>query len=127
MKFLQDQLALQQDLNNLLTWGGKLQMSFDFVKCHFMSIGCSCSLFSCVMKIPDSQVVILAGASEERGLGVLFKTMLSLGYCERSYSFLEPSMFRVLYTSLIDPHLDYASVVLCPYQLGDIHLVEKTR
>ena len=101
-------------------------MSFDFVKCHFMSIGCSCSLFSCMMEFPD-QVVTLASDSEENGLGVLFKNNPKLGYCERSCSFLEPSVFTVLYTSLIDPHLDYASLVWCPYQLGDISLVEKTQ
>jgi len=34
-------------------------------------------------------------------------------------------MLRLLYTSLIRPHLDYALVIWNPYQLGDIHLLEQ--
>ena len=36
-------------------------------------------------------------------------------------------MFRILYTTLIRPHLDYASVVWNPYQLGHIRAIEKVQ
>ena len=36
-------------------------------------------------------------------------------------------MFRILYTILIRPHLDYASVVWNPYQLGHIRAIEKVQ
>ena len=36
-------------------------------------------------------------------------------------------MFQTLYTTLIRPHLDYASVVWNPYQLGHIRAIEKVQ
>jgi len=46
-------------------WGEDSQMSFNFDKCHSMSIGCLPSLFSYTMNSMD-QVVILDGTSEEK-------------------------------------------------------------
>ena len=37
VKFLLDQLALQQDLNNIMGWGEDSQISFNFDQCHSMS------------------------------------------------------------------------------------------
>ena len=36
-------------------------------------------------------------------------------------------MLRLLYTTLIRPHLDYACVVWNPYQLGDIRALEQVQ
>ena len=36
-------------------------------------------------------------------------------------------MLRSLYTSLIRPHLDYASIIWNPYQLSDIRLLEQVQ
>ena len=36
-------------------------------------------------------------------------------------------MFQTVYTTLIRPHLDYASVVWNPYQLGHIKAIEKVQ
>ena len=36
-------------------------------------------------------------------------------------------MLRTLYTSLVHPYLDYACVVWCPFQLGDIGIIEKVQ
>ena len=36
-------------------------------------------------------------------------------------------MLRNLYTALIRPHLDYACVILNPYQLGDIRILERVQ
>jgi len=79
VKSLQDQLALQQDLNDVMGWGEDLQMSFSFNKCHSMSIGHSSSLFNYTMNSMD-QVVILDSTSEEKDFGVLFTNNLKLGH-----------------------------------------------
>ena len=36
-------------------------------------------------------------------------------------------MLRILYTTLIRPHLDYACVVWNPYQSGDIRILEQVQ
>ena len=36
-------------------------------------------------------------------------------------------VYRILYTSLVHPYLDYACVVWCPFQLGDTRVIEKVQ
>ena len=68
----------------------------------------------------------LDGIEEENDLGVLFNSSLKfgnhihkivhkanrlLGLIKRTFSYLEPQMLGLLYTTLIRLHLDYACVV----------------
>ena len=50
-----------------------------------------------------------------------------LGLIKRTFSYLESQMLRLLYITLIRPHLDYACVVWNPYQLGDIRALEQVQ
>ena len=50
-----------------------------------------------------------------------------IGLIKRSFEFLDAPMLWTLYTSLVRPHLDYACVVWCPFQLGDIRTIEKVQ
>ena len=36
-------------------------------------------------------------------------------------------MLQTLHTSLIHPYLDYVCVVWCPFQLGDIRVIERVQ
>ena len=47
-----------------------------------------------------------------------------LGIVYRSFQHLTPTIFRMLYVSLVRPHLDYASVVWNPHLLKDIRALE---
>ena len=75
----------------------------------------------------------------EKDLGVVFVSSLKfanhikaivckanrlIGLIKRTFSYLEPQMLRILYTSLIRP---YASVVWNPYQTGDIRTLEQVQ
>jgi len=61
-------------------------------------------------------------------ISAIFRKANSItGIVKISFNCLSPSMFKILCTSLIRPHLDYASVVWSPYQLGDIHKIEKAQ
>jgi len=40
---------------------------------------------------------------------------------------MSSNIFIQLYTSLGRPHLDYASSVWCPYEIGDIEDIEKVQ
>ena len=89
-----------------------------------------------------SEEHLLDGIEEEDDLGVLFNSSLKfgnhiskivhkanrlLGLIKRTFSHLEPQMLRLLYTTLITPHLDYACVVWNPYQLDDIRALEQVQ
>ena len=50
-----------------------------------------------------------------------------LGLIKRTFSYIEPQMLRLLYTTLIKPHLGYACVVWNPYQSGDIRALEQVQ
>ena len=47
-----------------------------------------------------------------------------LGIIYRSFQHLTPTVFRMLYVSLVRPHLDYASAVWNPHLLKDIRALE---
>jgi len=40
---------------------------------------------------------------------------------------MSSNIFIQLYTSLVRPHLDYASSVWCPYKIGNIEDIEKVQ
>ena len=56
---------------------------------------------------------------------IIHKVNAITGIVKRSFECLDSYMFRSLYTSLIRPHMDYASIIWNPYQLGDVRLLEQ--
>jgi len=50
-----------------------------------------------------------------------------LGLIKRNFIHMSSSIFTLLYTSLLRPHLDYASSVWCPYKTDDIEDIEKVQ
>ena len=47
-----------------------------------------------------------------------------LGIIYRGFCHLIPTVLRMLYTSLVRPHLDYASIIWNPHLLKDIRTLE---
>jgi len=60
-------------------------------------------------------------------LNFIHKANAITGTVKRSFECLDSYMLRSLYASLIRPHLDYASVIWNPYQIGDIHLLKQVQ
>ena len=58
---------------------------------------------------------------------ILQKANRLIGLIKKSFEFLDAPMLPTLYTSLVHPYLDYACVVWCPFQLGDIRIIEKVQ
>ena len=48
-----------------------------------------------------------------------------LGVINRTFKYLDPYIMHLLYTSLVRPHLDYASNIWNPYLLEDMRTIEK--
>ena len=76
---------------------------------------------------------------EERDLNILFTPNLKfdkhisniirkannlIGVIKRSFCCLDPPIFQALYTTLICPHLEHASVIWNPCQLGNARSIE---
>ena len=100
--------------------------------------------------LPMSQYLMSTGEEdisvmrvcEQSDLGVLFtsdfkfgphihhivqKANRLIGLIKKSFEFLDAPMLRTLYISLVRPYLGYACVVWCPFQLGDIRIIEKVQ
>ena len=141
IKSPQDHFIMQQDLDNLVEWCEKWQMFFNIDKCHIMSLGHSPVLCDYTLNSSDSDLdTPITRVEEERDLGILFTPNLKfdkhisniirkannlIGVIKRSFSCLDPPMFQTLYTTLIRPHLEYASVMWNPCQLGNARSIEK--
>ena len=50
-----------------------------------------------------------------------------IGLIKKSFEFLDAPMLRTLYTSLVRSYLDYAYMVWCPFQLGNMRVIEKVQ
>ena len=50
-----------------------------------------------------------------------------IGLIKKSFEFLDAPMLQTLYTSLVRPYFDYACVVWCPFQMGDMRIIEKVQ
>ena len=48
-----------------------------------------------------------------------------LGVINQTFKYLDLNIMRLLYTSLVRPHLDYASNIWNPYLLEDMRTIEK--
>ena len=77
---------------------------------------------------------------EENDLGIMFSSNFKfkshihkmvqkankvLEVINRTFKYLDPYIMRLLYTSLVSPHLDYASNIWNPYLLEDMRTIEK--
>ena len=45
----------------------------------------------------------------------------------RSFEYLDARTFRLLYTSLVRPHLEYANVVWNPYKMKHVDMIDNVQ
>ena len=50
-----------------------------------------------------------------------------LGLIKRNFIYMDSNTFILLCTSLVRTHLEYGNAVWCPYNIGDIELIEKVQ
>ena len=134
----EDQNILQKDLDIFTQWNKTWQGFLNISKCKHLSLGGPSTNRTYTIK-NDLEDVIIQQTREERDLGITFtndfkfskhinlsirKANKMLGIVYRSFQHLTPTIFRMLYVSLVRPHLDYASVVWNPHLLKDIRALE---
>ena len=116
--------ALQDDLNKLANWSNEWSIKFNEDKCKVMHIGKSNPHFD--YKMNDH---ILQKTEIERDLGVLISNDLEwdqqvisatskanrkLGLIKHAFKYLDTNTLKLLYKSMVRPHLEYAALVWSP-------------
>lgn len=146
--------TLQEDLIMLTQWSEIMQMSFNLSKCHVMHLGNKnprnqYSMFkSSHYKEKPSGTCYnlyfhdLDDVSQETDLGVcvddelkfsdhisakISKANKMLHVIKNTFKNLTPEIFKKLYTTLVRPHLEYATAVWSPQNKKDIMRIESVQ
>lgn len=129
--------SLQTDLDNLLEWSRKWQLSFNASKCRVMHMGTKNSKQS--YKMGETT---LEDATEEKDLGVIVDDQLkfdqhfelivnkanrTLGLMRRSFVNIDKEMFSMLYKSLVRTNLEYCNAVAFPQSVKQARMLESVQ
>ena len=133
--------SIQQDINILSSWSEKMQMSYNEDKCHTLHMGANNEQHTYTLpKVSDMKKSNngisytytfhnLKNVPEEKDLGVIvdeklnFKAHISskiakanstIYLIKNCFKYLDAPMFKMLYKSLIRPHLEYATPIWSP-------------
>ena len=128
---------IQNDINQIIKWSEKWQMSFNPDKCKVMHVGSRNSNFSYKMQGKPLQAV-----QEESDLGVTISSDLKhtkhckaackkantmLGFIARNFEYKTPEVVLTLYNSMVRPHLEYAVQFWSPNYRKDIESLERVQ
>ena len=132
-----DNLGLQNDLNILKEWTDEWQIKFNSLKCKVMHFGNSNPKYK--YKIEN---VVLEEGKLEKDLGIFISNDISwshhisyminksnkqMGRIKHAFEFLDKNIIRLLYKSLVRPHLEYGAVIWNPQRQGEIDRIEKVQ
>lgn len=141
IKSEEDVKLLQEDLDKLQNWSNKWLLKFHPNKCKVISIKAS-GTRKYYMTGQGGDMIQLENITHEKDIGVTidedlnFKTHIHnilnranslVGLIRRSFIYLDESMFKLLFKSLVRPHLEYAASVWNPYKIADIELIENVQ
>jgi hypothetical protein len=132
----EDCVSLQDDLNSLSTWSRTWLLNFNESKCVVLRIKAAISFFY------SMNGVYLNEVTDQKDLGVLIsndlkpskhintivkKSYQKLGMFRRCFSGFTQEKVIILYTSIIRPTLEYASIVWSPWLKKDVQKLEKVQ
>jgi ribonuclease P/MRP protein subunit RPP40 len=132
-----DQFELQQDINSLVEWANEWLINFNQQKCKIMTISKNEQHYKFTM-----DGVELLHTSMEKNLGVLISNDLEwsnhvnsavnkanqkLGQIKHSFQYLDEKMLKLLFVSLVRPHLEYTALVWNPHWQYDKDKLEKVQ
>ena len=131
---------LQQDLDMLVEWAGCCQLRFNADKCKVLHLGQNNPEQTYSMKQRGTGERVTLGTSEgEKDLGALMDSELKfskrveeqvnkanriLGLIRRSYQYLDRESMKMLFTALVNRHLEFGNVVLTPLFQKDRLLIK---
>ena len=131
---------LQEDIKAMQLWSEKWLLCFHPDKCKCMRIGKSdIDLFAYKLK-DDGKAMEFS--KFEKDIGVVIDNKLTfenhinekvnkansvMGVIRRTFEFLDTKTFRLLYTAMVRPHIEYANQVWCPYLKKHIDMLENVQ
>ena len=134
---------LQTDLDNLCLWAEEWQLKFNAEKCHVLHLGHKNQNFQYYMKKQNSNSRVELSASEyEKDLGVYVDHDLNfskhiqtqvnkanrlLGLIRRSFTYLDKETMKLLFTSIVRPHLEFGNVAWSPVLKKHVQLIEQVQ
>ena len=133
----EDRNKLQRDLERLVDWVDRWQMSFNVGKCKVMHLGGHNLDWNYVMSQQRLKVV-----REERDLGVVLRDDLKvssncqqayvkasrmLGLMVRTVKFKKLEVMTRLYKSMVRSHLEYCASAWSPHFVKDGELLERVQ
>ena len=133
-----DQKILQNDLDIFMEWNRTWQRFLNISKCKHLSLGGSWNGSTYTLMV-DLENAPIQQTNEECDLGITFtndfkfskhinlsicKANKMLGIMYHSFHILTPTVFHMLYISLVRPHLDYVSIIWNTHLLKDIRALE---
>ena len=131
----QQRQQIQSDLNKLVEWSERWQMSFNVDKCKVLHIGNKNTKAKYTMNGTQLKAV-----DKEKDLGVIISSDLKpslqcaeaikrankiVGFIGRSFEFKSEKNILTLYNSLVRPHLEYCVQFWSPYYRKDIDKLER--
>ena len=139
-----DALSLQHDLDSLTDWTREWLLRLNACKCKIMYFGGSneSRMHYSMDDLVFGRRVELESSDCERNLGVMISSNLKwknhisiivskankvLGMLLKTFTSRDASLWRLLYVSLVRPHLEFASTVWNPYIKGDIEALERVQ
>ena len=133
----EDRNILQSQLDSLSMWAETWGMQFNVSKCKVMHVGNRNQKFDYTM-----QGQVLSSVEQEKDIGITFvETLKPSLYCTeasriakgilkqiaRSFHFRDKHVFLNLYKRYVRVHLEFATPVWSPWQVGDITRLEKVQ
>jgi len=138
----QDQEDLQKDLDNLCQWSSDWLLKFNIQKCKVVSFGNVSSQYNYVMNEDTGGASALSSEDSEKDLGILFTHKLNFekhinstvnkvnkifGLLRRKFTYMDKSLFLILYKALIRSHLNYGNLIYYPTTKKCKQLVENVQ
>ena len=129
-----DKESIQNDLQQCVQWANVWLMEYNKKKCKVIHFGTKNQNFDYQMEGHKLTVI-----EEEKDLGVIVSQNLKwskqvtaaakkankmLGLIKHTFTYMNKDMFKILYKTLIRPHLEYCPQVWSPYLAKDINTLE---
>lgn len=128
---------LQEDLDELRSWSERWMLNFHPEKSKHMRLG-----KANIREHEYTMFNTIASTNAEKDIGVVVDNKLTfsahlaekinkankiVGIIRRTFIYLDPTIFKALYTALIRPHLEYANQIWCPHLVKDVEAVENVQ